>query len=68
MVATYVLEFEVQTSVSPAGAGTVSPGGWIAREGQVRIAATASANFRFVEFSGDAKTTSNPVDVRVKVR
>jgi Raf kinase inhibitor-like YbhB/YbcL family protein len=51
-------QYNLTTSVEPAGAGTVSAGGIYDKDTNVRITATPNEGYRFDSWSGDASGTS----------
>ncbi len=51
--------YELTTSVEPAGAGTVSPGGTYDEGSNVRIKATPAENYAFDGWSGDVSGSSS---------
>lgn len=54
-------EVRLDTSVSPAGAGTIAPpSGWYEEGTTVSLEATANPGWVFVGFAGDAPTTDSP--------
>jgi hypothetical protein len=58
--ANFVTQYQLTTVMSPAGAGTVTSGGWFNAGANVLIQATASPGFQFAGFSGDLIGTTNP--------
>ncbi len=65
--ATYTAAFNMQyllkTAVSPAGAGTITPGGWFDAGTIVSISAAANTGYLFAYFSSALGGSANPQDV-----
>jgi List-Bact-rpt repeat protein/fibronectin type III domain protein len=61
---TYTAVFKTQhqltTTVSPAGAGTITAGGWFDAGSQLSIQATANPGYVFTGFFGDLSGPTNP--------
>jgi cytolysin (calcineurin-like family phosphatase) len=59
-LANYQTQFLVSTSVSPAGAGTLTGGGWYNKGGSASLQATPASGFQFSSFSGSLGGSTDP--------
>ena len=60
--AIYAIQVNIGTSVAPAGAGTVSGGGWVNVQSNVSLNAQASSGYAFTSFAYNGNiSTSNPL-------
>lgn len=67
--AEYIEEFELQALASPAGAGTVTGGGFYPSNTSVNVEATPASGFRFVRFNEDGRQMqTNPLRVQARTR
>ncbi len=58
-------QYQLTTSVSPAGTGTISPAtGWY-NAGAMTITATANSGYTFSNFSGTYSGTTNPLSINL---
>jgi YVTN family beta-propeller protein len=63
--ASFVTQHMLTTDVTPAGAGTITAGGWFNAGTQVSIAATPNSGYVFTGFSGDLTGTASPQSLAV---
>jgi Divergent InlB B-repeat domain len=63
--AEFVVQWQVTTSVTPAGAGQVTGGGWVNDGSKVRFTATANGGYGFAGFSGSIHGANSPETVTV---
>ena len=67
--ATYTASFHTQyqltTSVSPSGAGTITAGGYFNAGSSVQITASASSGYKFTGFSGALTGATNPQSLTI---
>jgi hypothetical protein len=61
--ASFTVEYQLTTAVNPAGAGTISPGGWFINGNSATVQATANSGYTFANFSGSASGNTNPTNV-----
>jgi hypothetical protein len=56
-------QYQLTTTVTPAGAGTVTPSALVAAGSLQSVTAAPASGWKFTSWSGDAAGTSNPVSV-----
>ncbi len=58
--ANYTTQYNLATAVSPAGAGTITAGGWVNAGTTLSISASANLGYQFAGFSGALTGTTSP--------
>jgi len=61
----FAIQWLVTTAVSPSGAGSITPGGWVNDGTAMQFTATAFGGYSFNGFSGDLKGTTLPQSLTV---
>ncbi len=62
-IGNFKTQYQLTTSVSPAGAGSIIAGGFFDPQTQVAISASPAAGYVFTGFSGDLSSASTPQSV-----
>jgi len=66
-IGNFKTQYQLTTSVSPTGGGSITAGGFFDPQTQVSISAAPAAGFVFSGFSGDLSGTANPQSVTLSV-
>ncbi len=66
-IGNFKTQYQLTTSVSPAGGGSITAGGFFDPAAQVSISAAAAAGYAFSGFSGDLSGMTNPQSVTLSV-
>jgi alpha-tubulin suppressor-like RCC1 family protein len=61
--ASFSTQYQLTTSASPAGGGTVTPSGWFDSGASVPVTATANAGYLFTGFTGDLGGLTDPQSI-----
>ena len=66
-IGNFKTQYQLTTSVSPTGGGSITAGGFFDPATQVSISAAPAAGYAFSGFSGDLSGTANPQSVTLSI-